>query len=298
MRPSVRRSAGPGRGPARVDGTGAPGGPFSARVTGGRLASLVPARRRRAAEGRPDGFRGPDRGGRHGRHPLRGPAAAAGTPGRASRSGPRNHRQGRRGRGRAEPAAHRHGLAGPPPGRPRRHPAARRGGRRPAARFVGAHEETPLHWAASNDDVAAVDALVACGAAVDATGGVIGGGTPLADARAFGQWRAARRLLEHGARADFQDAAALGLLDRVEEFLTAPRPPGPDEITSAFWGACHGGRPETARYLLARGADLDWIGYDGMTPLDIARSQDTGGAREVTDWLWERGAHAAADLIG
>ncbi|MGW8783953.1 ankyrin repeat domain-containing protein [Streptomyces sp. NPDC055796] len=95
----------------------------------------------------------------------------------------------------------------------------------PAARFVGAHAETPLHWAASDDDVEAVDALVAAGADIEAPGAVIGGGTPLADACGFGQWRAAHRLLELGARPDLHEAAALGLLDRVTEFLAAgPRP--------------------------------------------------------------------------
>ncbi len=67
------------------------------------------------------------------------------------------------------------------------------------ARFRGPHEETPLHWAASSDDVAALDALIDAGADIDAGGGVIGGGTPLADARAFKQWAAAHRLVERGA---------------------------------------------------------------------------------------------------
>ncbi|MCX4626049.1 ankyrin repeat domain-containing protein [Streptomyces sp. NBC_01443] len=91
----------------------------------------------------------------------------------------------------------------------------------PAARFAGAHAETPLHWAACNDAVEAVDALVAAGSEIGAPGAVVGGGTPLADACAFGQWRAARRLLELGARPDLQEAAALGLLHRVTEFLAA-----------------------------------------------------------------------------
>lgn len=176
----------------------------------------------------------------------------------------------------------------------------------PDARFVGAHRETPLHWAASNDDVAAVDALVAAGADIEADGAVIGGGTPLADARGFGQWRAARRLLELGARTTLQDAATLGLLDRVTSCVEA----GPQDtdattddathsaataadITSAFWGACHGGHLATARYLAAQGADLDWIGYDDMTPLDIAVE---AGADDVAEWLRAEGARHRRDV--
>ncbi|MFC8131738.1 ankyrin repeat domain-containing protein [Streptomyces sp. NPDC057302] len=163
----------------------------------------------------------------------------------------------------------------------------------PDARFVGAHTETPLHWAASNDDVTALDALVDAGADIEASGAVIGGGTPLADARGFGQWRAARRLLEHGARADLQDAATLGLLDQVEAFLAAPDSPTGSEVTSAFWGACHGGQLPTAERLLQEGAEVNWIGYDDMTPLDIARAQ---GAEDVVRWLLAQGAKGRADF--
>ncbi|MEU2914571.1 ankyrin repeat domain-containing protein [Streptomyces massasporeus] len=152
----------------------------------------------------------------------------------------------------------------------------------PRARFEGAHAETPLHWAASSNDVPVLDALIAAGADIEAPGAVIGGGSPLADARGFGQWRAAHRLIEHGARVAFQDAATLGLLDRVRAFVEADEPPSPDEITSAFWGACHGGHLPTAQYLHRRGADPHWRGYDGMTPLDIARAQD---ADDVVRWL-------------
>ncbi|MGI5423233.1 ankyrin repeat domain-containing protein [Streptomyces sp. CA-179760] len=116
---------------------------------------------------------------------------------------------------------------------------------------------------------------------------MIAGGTPLADARAFGQWRAARRLIEHGARTTLQDAATLGLLDRVRAYVEAEEPPAPDEITSAFWGACHGGHLPTARYLHEHGADADWCGYDDMTPLDIARAHD---ADDVVRWLRGLGA--------
>jgi ankyrin repeat protein len=161
------------------------------------------------------------------------------------------------------------------------------------ARFVGGHSETPLHWAASNDDVPALDALIDAGADIEATGAVIGGGTPLADARGFGQWRAARRLLEHGARADLQDAATLGLLDQVEAFLNASDSPTGPAITSAFWGACHGGQLSVAQRLLSQGADLNWIGYDDMTPLDVARAQE---ADDVVAWLLAHGAEARGEL--
>ncbi len=62
------------------------------------------------------------------------------------------------------------------------------------APFIGRHSETPLHWAASTDDIDALDALLDHGADIEARGSVIGG-APLADAVAFGQWNAARRLI-------------------------------------------------------------------------------------------------------
>ncbi|MEU0586624.1 ankyrin repeat domain-containing protein [Streptomyces sp. NPDC006132] len=157
----------------------------------------------------------------------------------------------------------------------------------PDARFAGAHTETPLHWAASNNDVPVLDALIAAGADIEAPGAVIAGGTPLADARAFGQWRAAYRLVEHGARTTLQDAATLGLLDRVRACVEDGEPPSPDEITSAFWGACHGGQLATAQYLHRHGADIDWCGYDDRTPLEIALAQD---ADDVVRWLRDLGA--------
>ena len=83
-------------------------------------------------------------------------------------------------------------------------------------RFTGPHTETPLQWAASCDDVAVIDALLDAGADIEARGAVIGGGTPMADATAFGQWNAARRLLERGAATTMWEASALGLLDRVK----------------------------------------------------------------------------------
>ena len=161
------------------------------------------------------------------------------------------------------------------------------------AAFVGRHSERPLHWAASSDDVIALDALLDHGADIEAPGGVIGGGTPLADAVAFGQWRAAQRLVERGARTSLWQAAALGLDRRVEELLTADPAPTPDEITNAFWCACHGGQLPAAQSLLARGADLNWIGYDRLSALDAAKRS---GAPNLIVWLLEQGACSAVDL--
>ena len=155
------------------------------------------------------------------------------------------------------------------------------------ARFTGPHAETPLHWAASCDDVEVIDALLDAGADIDADGAVIAGGTPLTDATAFGQWNAARRLVERGAHAGLWEAATLGLLDRVEAFLTADPGPTSDEITGSFWGACHGGQRGTAEYLLGRGADLNWIGWGELTPLDAA---ERAGATDLAEWLRARGA--------
>jgi ankyrin repeat protein len=161
------------------------------------------------------------------------------------------------------------------------------------ARFTGRHTETPLHWAASTDDVAALDALLDAGADLDAPGAVIGGGTPLADAVAFGQWKAARRLVERGARTTLWQAAALGLADRVEEHFAGATPPTPDEVNNALWCACHGGQRVTAEYLLSRGADLNWMGHDGLTPTDAARRS---GAEQLVSWLSARGGKSAKDL--
>jgi ankyrin repeat protein len=154
------------------------------------------------------------------------------------------------------------------------------------APFTGRHRETPLHWAASSDDAAVLDALLDHGAEIEATGGVIGGGTPLSDAVAFGQWNAARRLVDRGARANLWQAAALGLMARVDESFTS-QSPAPDEITNAFWCACHGGQRGAAEYLLARGADIDWVGYDGLTPVGAAKRS---GAEELVEWLRKQNA--------
>ncbi|MDN5748795.1 MAG: ankyrin repeat domain-containing protein [Pseudonocardia sp.] len=162
------------------------------------------------------------------------------------------------------------------------------------ARFRGPHEETPLHWAASSNDVAVLDALLDFGADIDAPGAVIAGGTPLADARAFGNWEAGLRLVERGARTTLIDCATLGLIDRVEAAFGAAPGPAAEETNRAFWGACHGGRRNCAEYLVARGADLNWIpDWERLTPLDAARRRE---ATDLVAWLQARGGRSAEEI--
>jgi hypothetical protein len=162
------------------------------------------------------------------------------------------------------------------------------------ARFTGPHTETPLHWAASSDDVDVLDALLDAGADIDAPGAVIAGGTPLADATAFGQWNAARRLVERGAVVPLREAAALGLMDRVERYFAGDSVPTHDELTQGLWYACHGGQQHAAEYLLDRGAELNWIStWDQLTPLDAARRSE---AEDLVAWLRLRGAKSADEL--
>src|SRR5271165_4071997 len=121
---------------------------------------------------------------------------------------------------------------------------------------MGAGAETPLHWAASSDDVDVAEALIDGGADIEAPGGSIADGSPLDNAVGYGCWRVARLLVQRGARVDkLWYAAALGMLERTENLL---RGASPVEIKNAFWQACAGGQRRTGELLLAHGADLNW----------------------------------------
>ena len=167
------------------------------------------------------------------------------------------------------------------------------------ARFTGPHTETPLHWAASSDDVEVLDALLDAGADIEATGAVIAGGTPIADATAFAQWNAARRLVERGARTNLYESAVMGLTDRIDALLQGPEPPGGHDLTRAFWGACAGGQLPTAQRLAALGADVRWVSsWDGVTPLQAARrSRDENAAREPADRQSDRQFDETVDWL-
>lgn len=155
----------------------------------------------------------------------------------------------------------------------------------------GDRPETPLHWAASTDDVDVAVVLIDNGADLETAGGSIG--APLDNAVGYACWHVARLLVANGASVDkLWHAAALGMLERMEQ-LVGERPEASGEVSQAFWHACAGGQRRAAEYLLARGADLNWIPeYAEGTPLDSATSLGTRHENVIT-WLRERGATSA-----
>jgi len=152
---------------------------------------------------------------------------------------------------------------------------------------------TALDFAALSGDSDAISVLLDAGADIEAPGAVLGGGTPLSDASGFGNWAAARRLVERGASTRLSDAASLGLLDRVEMIFAEA--PGPDRevITQALWSACNGGQLASAQYLVEHGADINWIGWDDKTPLDLVEDNTEA---ELAGWLRAQGAKHAKEL--
>lgn len=153
--------------------------------------------------------------------------------------------------------------------------------------------ETPLHYAASSDDVEVAEVLIDGGADLEAPHGSIG--TPLDNAIGYGCWHVARLLVARGARVDkLWHAAALGMLDRLDELLARQPGPSQEEISQAFWHACAGAQRRAAERLLDHGADLNWQPdyAKRRTPLDAARAQGTR-QQEVISWLTRLGARSA-----
>jgi len=152
--------------------------------------------------------------------------------------------------------------------------------------------ETPLHWAASSDDVDVAAVLIDGGADIEMPNGSIG--TPLDNAIGYACWNVARLLVTRGVKVDrLWHAAALGLLDRLEELLTDDSSVTPEKIDQAFWHACAGGQRRAAELLLDRGADMNWVpDYAEGTALDAAHG---GGTRQnnVIEWLESRGARSS-----
>lgn len=152
---------------------------------------------------------------------------------------------------------------------------------------AGGEPETPLHWAASSDDVDVAEVLVEGGARLDIPGGSIG--TPIENAVGYSCWHVAHLLAERGAPIEpAWVAAALGRLGLLAEILGER--PEQETVDQAFWHACAAGRRRAAEYLLGRGADWAWVpDYARGTALDAAAGRGTMRAN-VIDWLTEAGA--------
>ncbi len=151
----------------------------------------------------------------------------------------------------------------------------------------GPGSESPLHYAASNDDVDVAAALIDRGSDVEAPDGSIG--TPLDNAIGYGCWHVACLLAARGARVEkVWHAASLGMLDRLEELLVPGIEPG--LVSQGFWHACAAGQRRAAERLLRAGADLNWEpDYASGTPLDAAKGLGTR-QENVISWLESLGA--------
>ena len=167
------------------------------------------------------------------------------------------------------------------------------------APFEGKMEpgETPLHWAASNDDAEMVQVLLDAGAEIDIDWGIIANSTPLHEAIVFCCLNAAETLVKRGASSNLMIAGALGRRDLAEAYFDAegnvtpdagalpcwPEPRSPQAaLDSAFGFACRNGQLEMAKWLLEKGPEINALNPVGETPLDQAISR---GHPEVEEWL-------------
>ena len=119
-------------------------------------------------------------------------------------------------------------------------------------------------------------------------------GTPLDNAIGYACWHVARLLVQRGAKVDkLWHAAALGLLDRLDELFGGPCGTEPEDVSQAFWHACAAGQRRAAELLLNRGADLNWVpDYAQGTPLDAAGGLGTR-QNNVIGWLRDQGAQSS-----
>ena len=151
--------------------------------------------------------------------------------------------------------------------------------------------ETPLHWTASSDDAAVARVLIARGADIEAPAGSIG--TPLDNAIGYGCWNVAHLLVEAGARVDkLWHAAALGMLDRLDELAATDRAPPTEAINQALWHACAGGQRRAAEFLVGLGADLGFTpDYGKGTVIDVAAGHGTQ-RKNLIEWLANQGVQS------
>lgn len=140
----------------------------------------------------------------------------------------------------------------------------------------------PIHIASGLGAVAIIDALIVAGAGIEAEGRA--GVHPLHVAATKNHADAVTLLIGHGAQVDSRDRfgftplmAALAFppegFDAAEVLLASGADPNAqdkaDQLTALHWAAGRG-RLEVARFLIAKGADINFRGGSDGTPLHEA----------------------------
>lgn len=173
---------------------------------------------------------------------------------------------------------------------------------------------TPLHMAAQCNDPKLGSAFLTLGADAAARYGD-SGHTPLSWAVTCNAPEFAHALIKLNIPADLFCAAGLGLLDRVKEFfddqgelvpgasqtgstrmdatrkrLPCPPTEPPEVISDALYIAARNGKVDVARYLVERGADVNFRAYFGGTPYHWAQ---LAGSPELVQLLEQAGADPA-----
>jgi len=161
--------------------------------------------------------------------------------------------------------------------------------------------ETPLHWAASNDDVDLAEFFLDNGAEIDSDQGVITNGTPVWNATVFSCVNVANLLIDRGASRNLMIVAGAGRRELLDEYFdgdghpttAAGMLPGWEEprapkkaLDSAFGVACRNNQVTVAQRLLDRRADPNAENPQSETPYKQAADRKH---RIVVDWLESRG---------
>ena len=150
--------------------------------------------------------------------------------------------------------------------------------------------ETALHWAASSNDVVAIDALLDLGADIEATGAMFTGGAPLSDAVVFANWEAARRLVARGARPTWWQGAALGMLDVVTARWDDNPWPTHDEVIAGLLARLPRRPSDDGRLFTGARPDPQWVGWIKDAARRLPRGVATRGSC--------RGFGAVCDPLG
>ena len=123
---------------------------------------------------------------------------------------------------------------------------------------------TPLHGAASWDQVGMVKMLLAAGAKVDASDGIISGRTPLMEAVRHGNRATVEFLLDAGANIDVQDDMGnTALMLVIDTNRSGCKCNFCSELTV---------RSDLIRMLVLRGANLSLKNTQGQSAIDIAKN--------------------------